>query len=438
MVESSRSETFRCQCREVCHCGLLFRLGRIVDSLGDADDRDRTELRQGLNNAIEQLRVAVARSVQPDVRVWHKHGPHRHSVISAYPLRPLASYAPHTPQVEQVLHSQAAFAVVRFKLQKVFDQLRADQEEVKPHLRRAMEDLQEEYMTAGDRRLNSLLSEKLTARLTARSGTTARSTTNLTARSSTGRVRGSFSTLATTMSMRNSETLSARSSGSSRSSSSSTEEMPTLSSKEASPVKDEDEPLCFPGTLTGQASATLRPMTVRGEVLSRQPRPSMLGGNRSWCLSHLGYGDEHMAMFCAGLPFHCRLSLLDLSNNKISNVSELGNVLNACKSLRQLFLRSNDIEDIGGLSQSLAQNTTIQDLDLSCNKIACILTLGSALITNNALRNLDVGSNEISDVREFMVNVHLNSALKMLCLHANPIADISPLQEAQSRFPNAF
>jgi Leucine-rich repeat (LRR) protein len=124
------------------------------------------------------------------------------------------------------------------------------------------------------------------------------------------------------------------------------------------------------------------------------------------------------------------LTSLELSSNKITNITALGNALATNTSLEILMLDKNQITDITALGNALVTNASLTYLGLRDNLITNITSLGNALVTNTTLKDLCIYNNRITNIRALGNALATNSTLGLLMLNGNQITDITPLSNA--------
>ena len=64
---------------------------------------------------------------------------------------------------------------------------------------------------------------------------------------------------------------------------------------------------------------------------------------------------------------------LDLSNNNITDVQSIGELLKTNNTLTELYLRNNNITDVQSIGDALKTNNTLTTLFLQNNNITCLL-----------------------------------------------------------------
>ena len=119
------------------------------------------------------------------------------------------------------------------------------------------------------------------------------------------------------------------------------------------------------------------------------------------------------------------LEVLDLSSNKISNISVLGEI--ELVNLRKLNLGNNQIENIDVLEN--AKFDKLELLNLNKNQIYEIKSLGKINLKN--LKELNLGSNDISSEMDSFKSVKVKNLTK-LTLSKTKISNLLPLIENKS------
>ncbi|MCL1866896.1 MAG: leucine-rich repeat domain-containing protein [Oscillospiraceae bacterium] len=127
--------------------------------------------------------------------------------------------------------------------------------------------------------------------------------------------------------------------------------------------------------------------------------------------SNQGITDERLVEMVANGEIPQRVTILDLSRNKITDISPLNSLID----LKELSLQGNNITDI----EPLCSLINLNRLRLGYNQITDITPLN--ILTN--LENLYLESNRIVDISPFVALTNLEE----LYLESNQIVDVSPL-----------
>jgi hypothetical protein len=109
-----------------------------------------------------------------------------------------------------------------------------------------------------------------------------------------------------------------------------------------------------------------------------------------------------------------------LNNNRIVDVTDLGEALQSNASLVHLKLSHNQIVDVNTFELALKINTTLTSLNFHHNKITDIggRSLGIGLKSNTTLKRLSLFRNRILDVSDIVDALKTNegSALEVMAL----------------------
>jgi len=150
--------------------------------------------------------------------------------------------------------------------------------------------------------------------------------------------------------------------------------------------------------------------------------------------SEAGFGVlEHLRHVSRALPLCTALLELDLSCNRIVDVSPLAMGLSNSSTLQSLVLCMNRIADVSPMSRLLSLRT-LQTLDLSWNRIVSFSPLAEALSAEGALETLNLSWNRITRVDIKAAASLVDSRLRCLDLRCNLIANWSVIP-GDSRLP---
>ena len=126
---------------------------------------------------------------------------------------------------------------------------------------------------------------------------------------------------------------------------------------------------------------------------------NLTGDEISINLNGKNVGNLDLGLLCS-VKFQ-NLQLMDLSNNRISNLDELKNL--DSPYLRQLILNHNQIKDIQPLN--VPSISRLKILDLSYNHIEHINGLNNIINNNVELEKINLKNNKISDVEILKKNI---------------------------------
>jgi len=96
----------------------------------------------------------------------------------------------------------------------------------------------------------------------------------------------------------------------------------------------------------------------------------------------------------------------------------------------KIYLGNNRITDVSKIGEALKTNNTLTWLSLSDNQITDVSKIGEALKTNKTLTTLYLGFNQITDVSKIAEALKTNKTLTTLGLFRNQITDVSKIEEA--------
>jgi len=143
------------------------------------------------------------------------------------------------------------------------------------------------------------------------------------------------------------------------------------------------------------------------------------------------YTDDNLKLFFSLLLYTPHISIIDLSRNKITDITLLQNAFQNNPNLKSLYLYENKIHDITPLSKAFNNNPEFTDLSLNNNYyIKNITPLVNAFVNNPNFVYLNLSSNFINDVSPLKKIIKENIKFVTLEIKFNLIDNISFLKDA--------
>lgn len=168
---------------------------------------------------------------------------------------------------------------------------------------------------------------------------------------------------------------------------------------------------------------TIQYLAFNSDCLHKSVIRELLTSNshiRTLDLSHGEWASGKFQKFCDVLATReCRLTCLNLSENRISHIAALAKALETNESLQAIDLSYNDIEDVGLLFQSLTRNRTLRCLNLKYGYSNLSAQDFLNLAKNNTLTRLDISNYYNGQMNSSRIPAYIKLNTAMTHLYIN-------------------